>query len=306
MRYWWVNHKQTARQEIEGGYLWSPKRTKDDRRSQFYDNMLEARPGDGVLSFADGEIRYVGRVAGNASEGEKPTDFGLTGENWSKLGWRLPVEWTPLNQPVRPKSRIEEFRHWLPQKYSPMRLSGDGNQGAYLSEVPAELFGFLLDLGGGRDAWSTGGVTSASRLASGRRTYATPETSEREQNVKVRIGQGLFRIRIKEFEHGCRVTGVSHPRLLVASHIKPWRACSTEERLDGANGLLLAPHVDRLFDRGLISFENDGRVLVSERLDKGDLDRLGLGNLTTANVGSFAPAQWPYLAHHRTSVFNAA
>jgi len=53
MNYWWVNHKQTVRQEIEGGYLWSPKREKNGSRSQFYEFMREVRPGDLVVSFAD-------------------------------------------------------------------------------------------------------------------------------------------------------------------------------------------------------------------------------------------------------------
>jgi putative restriction endonuclease len=49
-QFWWVNHKQTARQEIEGQYLWSPKTQSNGARSQFYDNMREASPGDLVLS----------------------------------------------------------------------------------------------------------------------------------------------------------------------------------------------------------------------------------------------------------------
>lgn len=156
VRYWWVNHKQTVRQEIEGGYLWSPKRTKDDRRSQFYDNMIEAKPGDGILSFADAQIRYVGRVTAKATEGLKPPEYGPAGENWNNVGWHLPVEWLTLPQPVCPKTNIAELRDWLPKKYSPIRATGDGNQGAYLSEIPQELFRFLVALGGGDeiDLWT--------------------------------------------------------------------------------------------------------------------------------------------------------
>jgi predicted restriction endonuclease len=50
---------------------------------------------------------------------------------------------------------------------------------------------------------------------------------------------------------------------LIASHIKPWRSANNQERIDGSNGLLLAPHVDLLFDRGLISFTDEGSLLVS-------------------------------------------
>ena len=62
-RFWWVNHKQTVRQEIDGQYLWSPKVEARGARSQFYDNMRQVEPGDIVLSYANQVVGYVGRVA---------------------------------------------------------------------------------------------------------------------------------------------------------------------------------------------------------------------------------------------------
>ena len=64
MEYWWVNHKQTARQEIAGGYLWSPKRERNGNRSQYYDFMRETRPGDVVVSFANAQIGHFGIITG--------------------------------------------------------------------------------------------------------------------------------------------------------------------------------------------------------------------------------------------------
>jgi putative restriction endonuclease len=46
MRYWWVNQNQTYRQEVEGGYLWSPKRSASGARNPFYESMREVSPGD--------------------------------------------------------------------------------------------------------------------------------------------------------------------------------------------------------------------------------------------------------------------
>jgi hypothetical protein len=76
---------------------------------------------------------------------------------------------------------------------------------------------------------------------------------ERHQLVKSRRGQGVFRDNVESREPKCRITGVSNPRYLRASHIKPWRKSSDIEKIDGNNGLMLAPHVDFLFDRGFIS-----------------------------------------------------
>src|SRR4051794_23355116 len=90
-------------------------------------------PGDLVLSFSDGSIRYVGTVQEFASPALKPTSFGPAGENWSQSGWLVPVEWRPLPTPIRPRERIAELGPLLPSKYSPMHaVSGNGNQKAYL------------------------------------------------------------------------------------------------------------------------------------------------------------------------------
>lgn len=59
MNYWWVNQNQTHDQEIPGGYMWSPKRKKDEKPWIFYDNMAKVLPGDVVFSFFDTLISYV-------------------------------------------------------------------------------------------------------------------------------------------------------------------------------------------------------------------------------------------------------
>jgi hypothetical protein len=80
-----------------------------------------------------------------------------------------------------------------------------------------------------------------------------PDT-EREALIVARRGQGLFKLRVMEIETRCRITGVTNPVHLRASHSKPWRDSNNEERLNGENGLLLTPTIDHLFDRGLYQF----------------------------------------------------
>lgn len=92
--------------------------------------------------------------------------------------------------------------------------------------------------------------------------------TDRQQIIRARRGQGLFRDRVRRVERACRITGVENPEHLIASHCKPWRHSTNEERLDGENGLLLTPSIDHLFDGGFISFENDGRLLVSPVADR--------------------------------------
>ena len=120
---------------------------------------------------------------------------------------------------------------------------------------------------------------------------------ERHQLVKSRRGQGVFRDNVESREPKCRITGVSNPRYLRASHIKPWRKSSDIEKIDGNNGLMLAPHVDFLFDRGFISFEDDGTLIVSTQIEDGALESWGMP--TVMNVGMFSSEQAVYLKFHR-------
>jgi hypothetical protein len=90
---------------------------------------------------------------------------------------------------------------------------------------------------------------------------------------------------------------------LRASHCKPWRDCSNnEERLDGENGLLLTPTIDHLFDRGFISFENSGELIVSPVAHQPSLNRMGVPTDRIVNVGGFTEGQKHFLSYHRDSV----
>lgn len=93
------------------------------------------------------------------------------------------------------------------------------------------------------------------------------------------------------------MTGVEDPRLLIASHIKPWREANNAERINGFNGLMLSPHVDALFDERLIAFEDDGRLLVHQSLPPDVLNRWAIRADT--RVETFRAEQQPFLAHHR-------
>jgi putative restriction endonuclease len=93
--------------------------------------------------------------------------------------------------------------------------------------------------------------------------------------IKARLNQGAFRDDLIEHWKCCAVTGLSNPSLLVASHIKPWRA-SVEGRLDKWNGLLLSPNLDKAFDKGFITFEKDGSIRISPRLT--EAPKLGINS----------------------------
>ncbi|MBV9590836.1 MAG: HNH endonuclease [Hyphomicrobiales bacterium] len=326
-RFWWVNHRQTVRQEIEGQYLWSPKTKSDGNRNPFYDNMRRATPGDLVLSYADQLIKDVGRVTEFAFTAPKPSEFGATGANWANIGWLLPVYWVPLKPPVRPKALIETIGPLLPSRYSPIDpISGAGYQSVYLTEIPEGVLNAVVTMSAvDRERLARGGANQlrfevVSELlddAVERRIATSLDIDDTVRNslIQARRGQGMFRQNVEIIEPACRLTGITNPSLLIASHIKPWRLCQTaEERLDGMNGFMLTPDADHLFDRGFISFEDNGQVLVSPRVDGHDLRRLGFEQLALERFGfAEAPAVWhtgalaaqklSYMAYHRDQIF---
>jgi putative restriction endonuclease len=314
MRYWWVNQNQTYRHEVEGGYLWSPKRSASGARNPFYEAMREVAPGDLIFSFADTRIQAIGIAQSYCWESPKPLEFGTAGQNWENIGWKVKVAFTGLSQRIRPKDHIEILRPLLPVRYSPLQPNGNGLQSVYLTEIPASLAAVLTGLIGAEveplalAAKSTKPVVADDLdLWEGRieREVATDKTlpeTDRRAIIRARRGQGLFKDRVSQIESRCRITGVQNPVHLVASHCKPWRDSTNEERLNGENGLLLTPSADHLFDRGFIGFEDGGRLIISPVAHRPSLERMGINVSDVVNVGSFTSGQKAFLEFHRNAV----
>lgn len=126
----------------------------------------------------------------------------------------------------------------------------------------------------------------------------TPNITERSGLVTSRVGQGAYRSSILyRWEYKCAVTNYSKHDILIASHIVPWKDSNNDERLDVDNGILLSPNYDALFDRHLISFENSGKIILSEALVNSDYQKLGVsGDEFIKNLSSNNHA---YLGRHR-------
>lgn len=126
--------------------------------------------------------------------------------------------------------------------------------------------------------------------------------TEKLQLEKSRRGQGVFRESLfNEFQF-CPLTLCNDSRLLIASHIKPWSASSNSERLNPKNGFLFTPTIDKLFDRGLISFESDKSILISDEIDQENKKKL---NLVEGEIIDNLPidGREEYLRYHRENIF---
>lgn len=133
--------------------------------------------------------------------------------------------------------------------------------------------------------------------------YFLPHQSETERTYlrAARCGQGKFRDNLMlRYRAQCPVTGISNKDLLVASHIKPWNVCTNVERLDPDNGILLSVMIDRLFDRGLITFGIDGTIIVSTRLSNSDVRLCGFEKIGPITLSE---KNMHYMNYHRVAVF---
>lgn len=308
MRYWWVNQNKTFKSEVRGGFLWSPKTRTDGARNQFYENMRQVQAGDIVFSFCNTWIMAIGVARGPAESSPKP-NFGAAGSTWSNEGWLVPVEFKELQKQMRPKDHIASLKQHLPAKYSPLQSTGNGLQSVYLAEVPMLMAEALIALME-KEYWSAladlKGETEDNAFIDDKQEDAIKGRTDigettKEQLVKARRGQGIFKTNVRLNEKACRITGVTDLQHLRASHIKPWKDSTDEEKLDGSNGLLLAPHADHLFDKGLISFTDDGSLLVSPQLSEEVLTKWTIPKVM--NVGPFKPQQSAFLSYHRKMIF---
>jgi hypothetical protein len=263
-------------------------------------------------------IKAIGLVASNAYESPKPMEFGQAGAYWDNIGWRVDVGFIELKGKVRPAEHMAQLAPKLSARYAPLLPNGSGLQSVYLTHVSESFAATLIDVIGREARNIVEGNRIADQLQSApaiglvqweehelAKVVADRQLEEttRQAVVMARRGQGLFKTNVMKRETACRLTRVDRAEHLRASHCKPWRDANNVERLDGENGLLLTPDADHLFDRGFVSFDDNGEVLWSPVAHVPSLVKMGLDPERLRNVGGFTDGQKQYLAFHRDSVF---
>src|ERR1035437_3906109 len=320
MNFWWVNHSQTFRHEFFGKYIWSPKRKRNEQINPFYETMREIAPGDIIYSFADGAVQGFGMARTHCYTSPRPDEFGHIGQAWNEKGWRVDVDFQRFTDPILPTQHMQAIAPTLPERYSPIRANGYGNQGVYLAQIPRPMALVIAQLASPELLGIIQGIqiseTAETPLPELRGIVEWEEheceqlseeshlrETEKQALIKARRGQGLFRQNVPRIEPFCGVRSVDRNSQLIASHIKKWRESDNHERLFEGNGLLLTPTIDHLFDRGFISFENRGELLISPVAHEDSLNKMGIITNRIVNVGDFAEPQREFLEFHRTNVF---
>lgn len=250
---------------------------------------------DGVLTFVSATHRTVMRIGDDAGEGATQAAYSIRFSNAPVAETLALSYYAPLRIfRVQPYDLGEFVRqatqvcHELAGKHMPTQSS--------LSGLPE-----TLNQSGDEASRIITALPPALQAA------AASDPTIREALVKQRRGQDKYRAAMEKLWDGrCPVTGIDHPAFLVASHAKPWADSNSVERLDPYNGILLAVHIDRLFDGGWISFSDAGQILLSPQLPSYVATSLLGQDCQERNIPQFAPGHSPYLAWHRDKVYRKA
>ena len=223
-------------QEQAGGYLWSPKRNANGAKNPFYETIREVSPGDVVFAFVDTFITAIAVAQSYCWESPKPSEFGTTSQYWEDIGWKVRIQFTRLNRRVRPKDHMGVLLPVLPSRYAPLQPNGNGIQSVYLTELPPPFAEVLAGLIGAEAKSLIGSISFGAplqtnddldwwehRIETGIESDSSIPPTDREAIIRAGRGQRLFKQRVMEVEQRCRITGVTNPVYLIASHCKPWR-----------------------------------------------------------------------------------
>jgi hypothetical protein len=255
--------------------------------------MNEVRPGDVIVSYVGGRIVSVSVAKAAACESRRHVNLG--DGLWEEEGKNVEVEYRDLPTPLALPEIVGELQPLLPDRYSPLNRFGTGNQG-YLFGLPPRVGRLLLERINGSQPDTDPDVLEAGVA------HAARDVTERRALTLSRVGQGQFRGDVMGFWRGrCALTGLDLLEFLRASHIKPWRDWDNRERLDPYNGLLLSPAYDAAFDIGLISFDEDGRVMLSAVLTPARAAEVEVSQ--SVRINGLDKRQAAYLGYQRRHVF---
>ena len=247
---------------------------------------------DGVLTFVSATHRTVMRIGDDVGNGSTPDSYSIRFSNSAVTESLAKVHYTAIGIfRIKPQELLEFVKtattvcHQLTSKSLPDN-SGQSVEGSTVEQESDEEKRIIAALPPALQA------------------AAAADPTVREALVKQRRGQDKYRDALEKLWGGrCPVTGINHPAFLVASHAKPWADSNPSERLDPYNGILLAVHIDRLFDGGWISFADTGEILLSPQLPLHIATSLLGQGCNECGISLFTPRHFTYLAWHREKVY---
>lgn len=292
MNFFIVFQNASYTEEKDGGFLWAPKQNAKGKTMHYWELMKRVKQGDIIFNSVGGRLINIITALDDCAEQEKPVGLDKN-DKWRNYGWYLRGEYVKVNKPIKYVEYKGDIDKLKATKYAPFDVNGEGNQG-YLYQISEEFADYLFELIG-HPKINEEKIIRDIEDSLPRDLDAT----EKERIVKLRVGQGVFKKKLLKNGCKCKICAIENPDFLIASHIKPWRYSSNKERLDTHNGFLLCPSHDALFDKGYISFQEDGTIIISIALD--DISKI-FCNVNEIVKIDIEPGHEKYLSYHRGNV----
>lgn len=264
MNYYIVMQGLTYEEDKDAGMIWSAQIDKGGKTPHSWARVKEVKQDDRIFHCVKGKIIAISVALADSEQAPNPLEP-------NELAAFVKVEYYELDRPLTVKEYFHELSILMPVKYAPFKANGDGNQG-YLYPCNEELAVKLLHIISDTNIYQVeeeqlelaiGTIvhTESNRLIPVlTETEATARRTMRVENEKFKA------IVAPHWNDKCALCGIELPELLRASHAKPWRECTEEERLDSYNGLLLCRNHDALYSKGYITFDGTGLIHISNRI----------------------------------------
>ena len=290
MRFFLVFQGTTYQEEKKLSCLWAPKFGKSGQEVHHHKRLVEVKINDRIIHLVNRKIVAISTAKSRAYDAEAPWKQDDS-RPWLKNGRKIDVEMIELSEPILIDNIFQKIKSYLPEKYSPFDRNGSGNQG-YFYEINSKIFNTILNTDFTNDFYDLDNLNR-------------PESESTKDilrlNVRSSTWQSYFKNQLfKLWGSSCLVTGIKNENLLIGAHIKPWAKSSDEEKIDPYNGLLLSPNADKLFEIGLISFQDNGSMMISDKINLSELKKLGIENNIKID---FKEKNLIYLKYHRENKF---
>ncbi|MGE7778923.1 HNH endonuclease [Peribacillus sp. NPDC097264] len=294
----------TYQEEKHLGIIWSPQIDKSGLVPHSSKLMQEVKSGDRIFHYVKGSIVAISIVKKGCQEDNKPQKI-RNHTRWTDNGYLVETEYRELEVPLNIREYFDGIAPYLPIKYSAFQEDATGNSG-YLYPCNEELTLKLLEYMSMLNIFNSDEdqlELSVDEVIAKERNplQALLAETESEAKMKIRCGQKKFRKLVTPlWNHKCPLCGIEMDALLKSSHSKPWKDSTDDERLNPYNGLLLCFNHDALYEKGLISFDGQGRLHISEQITEETYDTYQLSKGIKIPLH---PDNKPYFKWHKRNVF---
>ncbi|QUG42269.1 HNH endonuclease [Psychrobacillus sp. INOP01] len=300
-----VMQGETYQEERELGIIRSPQKDSGGQVPHSWLRMKEVNEGDRIFHYVKGNIVAIS-VAKTGCQVISKTLSMESHKYSSDNGYSVELEYHELEEPLNVHLNFNEILTLLPIKYSPFQQDGNGNSG-YLYPCNEQLVIKLLELISDLNIYRVDVEQLELAIGTVRRTERNtiiPMIAEMESEVKLKIRKGQKKFRedlLPLWENKCALCDIVLPDLLQASHSKPWKDSTHNERIDPYNGILLCCNHDALYNKGYIAFDGQGRLHISASIPEDDYL---IYNIYQKKKIARYEENKPYFKWHKKNIFH--